>query len=118
MKLAFTGHRDQTVDPAELERLVTEYPDHVWTHGGADGFDRQVDDFARARGIKREKIRPDYKKYADRPKFAPLARNEVIVDGAALLVACYDGRQVGGTFYTVEYAKRVGVPVRVLECGE
>lgn len=58
------------------------------------------------------KIRPDYKKYA--PKVAPLKRDEVIVDMVQALYACYDNRRYGGTYYTINYAQRVGVPVECI----
>ncbi|MGI6172557.1 MAG: SLOG family protein [Christensenellales bacterium] len=40
-------------------------------------------------------------------------RNRRLVDNADLLVAIYDG-QAGGTRMTVEYAKKSGVPVRIV----
>jgi len=39
-------------------------------------------------------------------------RNRLLVNGAQLVIACYDGRPTGGTAYTVRYAARKGVPVR------
>jgi hypothetical protein len=48
-------------------------------------------------------------------KLAPLKRNEEIVDRGGLLIALWDGRRTGGTFYTVEYARRRGVEVREWE---
>ena len=40
-----------------------------------------------------------------------LARNRFMVDHSAACIACYDGRQRGGTFYTVRYAAQKSVPV-------
>ena len=40
-----------------------------------------------------------------------LARNRFMVDHSSACIACYDGRQWGGTFYTVRYAEKQGVPV-------
>jgi len=44
-------------------------------------------------------------------------RNEWMVDHSARVIAVYNG-QPSGTRNTVEYAKRQGVPVRFLPCGE
>ncbi len=40
-----------------------------------------------------------------------LARNRFMVDHSSACIACYDGRQWGGTFYTVRYAESRGLPV-------
>ena len=112
MRLGFTGHRNAHCDPMALHQLMAEHPGAVWVHGGAAGFDRQVSTFARAHGLTEEVIRPDYRTH--HPKRAPLVRNEQIVGSVERLVACWDGRKTGGTFYTINYARRVGVPVKVL----
>ncbi|MDI6824641.1 MAG: DNA-processing protein DprA [Bacillota bacterium] len=46
----------------------------------------------------------------------PHARNRWMVDRSGLVIAVYDGRRQGGTFRTVEYARRRGVPVWFVEC--
>ena len=110
MRIGFTGHRNRIT--GELSYIHTLYPDAVWVHGGAEGFDTQVDQYAKEHGITVEVIRPEYDKFPDH--VAPLLRNEDIVNGTDLLIACYDGRKTGGTRYTVEYAKRQGKPVKYL----
>lgn len=40
-----------------------------------------------------------------------LERDEFMVDNSNLLIAYYDGREIGGTFYTVKKAKKDGVRV-------
>lgn len=113
MIIGFTGHRDNECLAQELVHLAEMHPGALWVHGGAPGFDTQVSHFVtnygHRYGLAQERIRPEYKKYP--PKFAPLKRNETIVDMSDLLVACYDGRQTGGTYYTVEYAKKAGKPI-------
>ncbi len=42
-----------------------------------------------------------------------LRRNKYLVDNADLLLAAYDGKP-GGTAMTLDYAKRTGVPCRIL----
>lgn len=46
----------------------------------------------------------------------PHARNRWMVDRSGLVVAVYDGRRRGGTYWTVEYARRRGVPVWFVGC--
>ena len=37
-----------------------------------------------------------------------LDRDRYMVDHSSMLIACYDGRKKGGTFWTVNYARRTG----------
>jgi len=106
MIIAFTGHRDKITNEDFFDCLPA---DALWVHGGAIGFDTQVENYAKKHGIKTKVIRPDYNKYG---KTAPLIRNKEIVNGADLLVACYDGRKQGGTFYTIKLATSMNIPVR------
>lgn len=110
MNIAFTGHRDKQVDAAELVNIMTRYPGAVWVHGGAKGFDSQVAEFASRNRIEQVIIRPNY----SIGRNAPLIRNRKIVDMGDILVACYDGRNSGGTYYTVNYAHKISKPVHVL----
>lgn len=113
MTIAFTGHRDRRCDEALLCALAAEFPRAVWVHGGARGFDEQVRAYAERHGISADERRPNYAAYP--PKAAPLIRNREIVDQADLLIACYDGRERGGTYYTIRYARERGVEVRIWE---
>lgn len=113
MKIAFTGHRNARTTEKALEAVAREFPGAVWCHGGAQGFDSQVDAWARARGIPVQVIRPDYR---GKGRAAPLIRNREIVAGSAALFACYDGRKGGGTDYTVRHGLHSGVPVHFLTC--
>ena len=104
-KIGFTGHRDTLADVVELVRIRLDNPAAVWVHGGAKGFDSQINSFCKVHDIETQIIKPDYERYG-RP--APLIRNREIVDSCSVLVACYDGRKSGGTFYTINYAIKVG----------
>lgn len=110
MKIIFTGHRDTYTSLQDLESILLEFPGAVWVHGGAPGFDSQVESFARSHGIIPEVIRPNYKAYY--PKRAPLERDLIMVAMADLVVACYDGREKGGTAFTVKAAHKAGKQVR------
>ena len=105
MIIAFTGHRDKLADISFLDNLPK---DAIWVHGGAIGFDMQVESYTIAYKIKTKIIKPDYAKYG---KSAPLIRNQEILKGADLLVACYDGRKGGGTYYTINLAKKLGIKI-------
>jgi len=113
----FTGHRDRQADPADLERIAREHADAIWVHGGAIGFDTQVDAVALRYRIPVLEVVPNYKKY---PKSrAPIVRNEQMADLTAraeerVLFALWDGRRHGGTYRTMEYGKALGIPVTVL----
>ncbi len=114
MKIAFTGHRNARTTTAALESVNRSCPGAVWIHGGAIGFDTQVAEFCKARGIAQEVIRPDYQKNG---KAAPLIRNREILEASTrVLFACYDGRKGGGTDYTVRQAIRQGFEVHFLTC--
>ena len=111
--VAFTGHRNKMTNNASLLDIYQSIPNAKWIHGNAkDGFDAQVKNFIKYYDIPFEEFDPEYEKYPDRPKYAPLARNFHMVDICNLLVACYDGRRFGGTYQTIEYAKKIGRPVR------
>ena len=105
MHISFTGHRDKLANNSDLDMIATKYPGAIWVHGGAIGFDTQVENYARSRGIKTIVIRPDYSKFGKR---APLVRNDSIVGLGDVLVALYDGRIGGGTYYTIKKAKEIG----------
>lgn len=136
MLIVFTGHRDRIANTDAIHAIEAAYPFAVWMHGGADGFDSQVHAIGVELGkqalpaITSERlrlfelptanvivtVRPAYGMY--HAKSAPIIRNEAMVDkmrAGDLLVACWDGRKGGGTFATINYAKRKGVTVQVVE---
>lgn len=108
MQIAFTGHRNKQAAIRDIESITYQFPNAVWVHGGAIGFDSQVETFAKNNGINTIVITPDYAKYG---KPAPLIRNRQIVDSAEILIACYDGRKSGGTYRTIQYARSKGKKV-------
>lgn len=110
MRIAFSGHRDQISDTSSLDDIRALDPAAVWVHGGAQGFDSQVEAYAQRHNIQTVVIRPDYQKFG---KGAPLKRNHQIIEGADMLVACYDGRKSGGTYYTLTLARKLGLPVKL-----
>ena len=120
MNIGFTGHRNKLTDPAELRQLEVDYPGAVWIHGGAIGFDTQVNEIALALGkVEGETlivIRPNYKAY---PRYvAPIIRNKEIVERSDMLVACWDKREEGGTHQCKSYAESREVPVKFVSIKE
>ncbi|GEM_PF-2799099 len=57
-------------------------------------------------------MRPDYARLG---RSAPLRRNDDMLSLCDLVVACYDGRQSGGTFYTVNKARALGKQVILIQ---
>jgi hypothetical protein len=110
--ITFTGHRDRLAREEDLASIHDEFPEAVWIHGGAFGFDTQIADYCRNWGILQLEVVPNYEHPGHLE--APLRRNRQMVDAGDLVVACWDGRTTGGTYYTVQYANRKGKPVRSL----
>lgn len=111
MYISFTGHRDKLALQIDLENLLVEFPNAIWVHGGAIGFDSQVERFARSHNVSTEVILPDYDTYGRK---APLIRNLEIVKKGELLIALFDGRKSGGTYFTINKAKEIGKMVRII----
>lgn len=98
MIIGFTGHRNKEVDERVLEAIVRRWPDaENWVQGGAEGFDTQVRLFAESEGIPCLTLpgRPGH--YFE--------RDRRIVLSTDILIACYDGRKTGGTYYTQLFAR-------------
>lgn len=49
--IGFTGHRDAICKVEDLAQIHEDYPDAIWIHGGAIGFDMFVDKYARSHGL-------------------------------------------------------------------
>ena len=111
MIILFTGHRDKILSIDKLDEIANLYPDATWMHGGAIGFDNQVALYAKSHNINQIVIRPDYQN--NEPKIAPLIRNKTMVEQSDLVIACYDGRNIGGTKYTIDYARKRGKQIYI-----
>lgn len=107
MKVAVIGSRTVCVD-----NLGQYLPDGVTEiiSGGAKGVDTCAREYALAKGVKLTEVLPNYRMYH---KGAPLKRNCVIVESADLVLAFWDGHSKG-TKYTIDYAKKQGIPVWVI----
>ncbi|GAI36262.1 unnamed protein product, partial [marine sediment metagenome] len=106
MKVMFTGHRDRVTRIECLLWIIDALPKNtIWLHGGAKGFDTQVDSAARRFRTKKNTsvFYPDYKSFT---KYgAPHVRNDQMLELADLVVACWDGRKRGGTYSVIRKAR-------------
>lgn len=107
--IGFSGHRDAWADPRRLAEIADQMPGRIWLHGGAEGFDTQVQHYADLRGIGTQIIRPDYDTWP--AKIAPLKRNDRIIEQSDLVVVCRDTkRETGGTTYVHRKVVEIGKP--------
>lgn len=106
--IMFTGHRDAEISDGSLALIHSQFPDSVWIHGGAIGFDTQVEEFATERNIPTIVYKPNYDLYGEK---APLRRNDQMLKQAQIIVALWDGRKSGETYYVVTRAEQIGLPV-------
>jgi hypothetical protein len=107
MKLAIIGSR--TCPKIDIEAHLDAIPDTI-VSGGAMGADAYAREFAKKKGLKLIEYFPNYAKYG---KVAPLERNKQIVDECDSVLAFWDGSSKG-TKYTIDYAKRMNKPIKVI----
>lgn len=103
MKVAIVGSRTIDVDVSQYIPQDTT----IIISGGARGVDQAAARYADDNGIRKKIFLPDYEKYG---KWAPLKRNQQIVDEADCVVALWDGAS-HGTKNTINYAKKQGKKV-------
>ena len=110
-RIAVIGSRDFS-DARMVAAIMGEYLPHIrlLISGGAEGADRAGARWARKNGIETLVFHPDHKKY----RHPYHHRNRLIVEAAELVVAFWNGHSTG-TAYTVEYARRLGRPCRVVK---
>ena len=106
MKIAIVGSRRLSVK--NLSSFIPEECTEI-VSGGARGVDSSAAEYARLNGLKLTEFLPDYDRYG---KGAPLVRNRQIVEYADEIYAFWDGES-RGTWFTVNYARRIGKPVRI-----
>ena len=107
MPLAIIGSRDCPI--FDLGAYLNRSIDAI-VSGGAKGAEAHAKYFAQRHGIKVIEFLPDYAKYG---KSAPLVRNKQIIDNCDEVLAFWDGKS-RGTKYTIDYAEKMGKPVRVI----
>ncbi len=107
MKVAVIGSRTLTISnlgdylPPDTTEIIS---------GGARGIDACARAYAQAHGIKLVEHKPNYLRYLGG---APKKRNELIIAGADLVLAFWDGESTG-TAGVIERCREVGKECRVV----
>ena len=79
--------------------------------GGASGTDTLTKKYAIQKKVEFIEFAPNYKKYGDKAKHI---RDKLIAEECDELIAFWDG-ECEGTKYTMNYAKQLGQPVKILD---
>lgn len=107
MKVAVIGSRNLVV--SDFEKYLPENTTEIIS-GGARGVDSSAAEYARKKGITLTEIKPDYARYK---RGAPLVRNKLIIEGADMVLAFWDGRSKG-TKFVIEECHKTGKAVCVV----
>jgi len=124
MRIGFTGTREgMTTRQIAVASLMLAYADELH-HGDCDGADAQAHDLGRLHGAhivghppKNGSKRAFCECDELREPKGYLERDDDIVDETDELIATpkeFEPQDRGGTWYTINYAKRVGKPVTII----
>ena len=108
MKLLIVGSR--SITDFDLSPYISDDVDMIIS-GGANGIDTVAEQYADGHRISKIIIRPRYELYG---RGAPLKRNQEMVDMADAVLVIWDGKSKG-TQFTMNYAKKVGKQVTVIQ---
>ena len=98
MKILIAGSR--TIDIFDLSPYIPKETTLIIS-GGAPGIDTLAEKYADEHKISKLILLPQYHRYG---KFAPIKRNQAMVDIADIIVVVWDGRS-RGTKHTLQYAE-------------
>ena len=104
MKLLIAGSR--SIEDYDLEKYIPSEASMIIT-GGAKGVDMLAEKYADKKRISKLVLRPQYNLYG---KFAPIKRNEKMLEICDVALIIWDGSSKG-TKYTKDYAKKIGKKV-------
>lgn len=108
LKIAIIGSRG--IKDLSLSKYLNSKLTEI-VSGGAKGVDSIAKKYALENNIKLVEFLPEYEKYG---KYAPIKRNENIVDYSDEILAFWDGTS-RGTKYVIDYAKKIGKPILIIE---
>ena len=108
MKVLIVGSRN--IDNFDLSPYINDEVSLIIS-GGAKGIDTIAENFADKNNISKLVLKPNYKKYG---KYAPLKRNEMMVDIADMIIAIWDGVSKG-TRHTIDYAIKTDKKLTVIK---
>ena len=104
MKLLIVGSR--SIKEYNLEKYIPKETAMIIT-GGAGGIDSLAEKYADQKRLSKLILRPQYNLYG---KFAPLKRNEKMVELCDMALIVWDGCSKG-TNYTLNYCNKTGKKV-------
>ncbi len=108
MKLLVAGSR--SIEEYDLEKHIPDGVSLIIT-GGARGIDSAAERYADKKHLSKLVLRPNYKLYG---RFAPLKRNEQMIELCDAVLIVWDGSSKG-TKYTIDYAKKMGKKLILIE---
>ena len=108
MKLLIAGSRG--INEFDLSAYVSDEVDMIIC-GGAKGIDHVAEKYADAKRLSKLVLRPQYRRYGR--QYAPLKRNEEMVELADEILVIWDGKSKG-TKHTIDYVEKVNKPLRVV----
>ena len=110
MQVAIIGSRK--IKRFDLDYILQQIPENCTgiISGGASGMDQLAKQAASRLGLPITEILPDYKKYG---RYAPIKRNEEIVQKSDFIIVVWD-YESAGTKDSLIKAMRADKPVKVL----
>lgn len=108
MKLLIVGSR--SITDFDLSPYISAEVDTIIS-GGAIGIDGLEEQYADSHNLSKYILRPFYNIYG---RFAPLKRNEEMVEMSDRILIIWDGNSKG-TEYTLKYAKKIGKPITLVQ---
>jgi len=111
MKVAIVGSRSITNCKEIIEESLRGMEVTEIVSGGAKGVDTVAKRYAKDNNIKYKEFLPDYREHGD---YAPLKRNDEIVEYSDMVLAIWDGFSKG-TRYTIQKALELRKVVIVKE---
>ena len=101
MKLLIAGSR--SIEEYDFEQYIPSETSMIIT-GGAKGIDMLAENYADKKRLSKLVLRPEYNLYG---RYAPLKRNEKMIEICDTVLIIWDGRSKG-TKYTIDYANKIG----------
>lgn len=99
MKILIAGSRTfNDYDLLSKSIIESGYNISEIIHGGAIGADQLAQKYAHENNIPTKIFRPKYENFPNNPKYAPLARNLVMVDYCDAAILFWDGKSKGTEF--------------------
>jgi hypothetical protein len=115
MKVIIAGSRlfnDYETLKEVCDSILIDESDVEIVSGGALGADSFGEKYAKERGYKITQFLPDYKKFKNQPRYAPIHRNKQMAEYADTLIAFWD-RESRGTKSMIELAQQNKLKIHI-----